>query len=86
MRCARCRWGNVRQRFVVEPDLAAHGRVQAGERVQQRGLAAAVGAEDHPVLAGREAHAQVAAQRAVGDGEREARSFEHDQLRVRASR
>ena len=35
-----------------EGDLAGAGREVAGERLEERGLAAAVGAEDRPVFAG----------------------------------
>src|SRR4029077_19422677 len=60
---------------LAEPHLASFGREQADQRLQQGGLAAAVGAEQRQHLAGLERHIEPASDDAVtvADGELMAR-------------
>ena len=59
------------QRPPVQGESAGLGRAQAGQGVQQRGLAAAVGAEQGPGLVGREGQRQRPADRPPADADRE---------------
>ncbi|MQM38227.1 hypothetical protein KBTX_02237 [wastewater metagenome] len=58
---------DARQGLAVQAQLAALGRAQAGQGVQQRGLAGAVGAQYAPALPGLEGDAQRGAHALAGD-------------------
>src|SRR5205814_391856 len=63
--------GIAAQRPVAEPHLATLGRQQSEQRLQQRGLAAAVRPQQRQHLSRRQRHVEMAADRpvAVADGE-----------------
>src|SRR5258706_6614561 len=61
--------GKGMQRPLAEQDLAGGRRAQAGERVQQRGLAGAVHAEDRPGFARAHVEVEIAADVLAADGD-----------------
>jgi hypothetical protein len=76
-------WRQRRQLLAAEAHIAGQRRAQAGQGVQQRGLAGAVAAEDRQAFAGVELEVEATDQGAPADGGGEVAHLEQDRAHSR---